>query len=280
MSIQQINQQPQASVLTLLSDFGDRDVYVGVMKGVIAQINPALTMIDLTHQIPPQNIFAARFCLLNAYPYFPIGTVHVAVVDPGVGSTRRAIAVEFLQGFLVGPDNGIFSGVLSQSPATRSVELTNTQYWRTASPSKTFHGRDIFASVGAHLASGVPIQQLGQEIDPTTLVGLDIAEHSQSEIGALGCIQYIDHFGNLVTNIPGNYVQDKSWRVQVAGFTIPGGETYSDVKPGEAIALIGSHGWVEIAINNGHAQSVLQMSLKSTIEVITDANNSAVVDNC
>ena len=158
------------SVITLLSDFGDRDVYVGVIKGVIAQINPKVAIVDLTHQIPPQNIAAARFCLMNAYAYFPVGTVHVAVVDPGVGSRRRAIAVEFAQGFLVGPDNGIFSGVLSQSPAIAAVELTNLNYWRTPKPSKTFHGRDIFAPVGANLASGVPLKQLGQEIDPATLV--------------------------------------------------------------------------------------------------------------
>lgn len=268
MPNQQIIQQPQASVLTLLSDFGDRDVYVGVMKGVIAQINPTLTVIDLTHQIPPQNILAARFCLLNAYPYFPVGTVHVAVVDPGVGGTRRAIALQLAQGLLVGPDNGIFSGVLGQSPAIAAVELSNPQYWRVCSPSKTFHGRDIFASVGAHLASGVPLQQLGKQIDPTTLVTLDIPEWSHSETGALGCIQYIDHFGNLVTNIPGSYVHGKSWCVQMAGLTIPGFETYGDVKVGDAIALVGSHGWVEIAINNGNAQSQLQIQLKSPIQVI------------
>ncbi|MCF2150133.1 SAM-dependent chlorinase/fluorinase [Desmonostoc muscorum LEGE 12446] len=270
MSNQQIIQQPQASVLTLLSDFGDRDVYVGVMKGVIAQINPALTVIDLTHQIPPQNILAARFCLLNAYPYFPVGTVHVAVVDPGVGGTRRAIALQLAQGFLVGPDNGIFSGVLSQNPAVVAVELTNSQYWRVSSPSKTFHGRDIFASVGAHLANGVPLKQLGKEIDPTTLFTLDIAECSQSETGATGCIQYIDRFGNPVTNIPGSCVHGKSWCVQIAGLTIPGGEAYSDVNVGDAIALVGSHGWVEIAINNGNAQSQLQIELKSAVVVYHD----------
>ncbi len=258
----------QACILTLLSDFGDRDVYVGVMKGVIAQINPTLRVVDLTHQIPPQNIAAARFCLMNAYPYFPNGTVHVAVVDPGVGGVRRAIAVELAQGFLVGPDNGIFSGVLNQNPAIVAVELTNPEYWRIPQPSQTFHGRDIFAPVGAHLASGVPLQQLGQEIDPATLVQLDIAEYSQTETGVVGSIQYIDDFGNLVTNIPGSCVQGKSWCVQTAGLTIPGCETYCNVEVGNAIALIGSHGWVEIAINSGHAQSQLQMNLKTAVQVV------------
>ncbi|OUL35076.1 hypothetical protein BV372_12010 [Nostoc sp. T09] len=262
----------KTSILTLLSDFGDRDVYVGVMKGVIAQINPKLTVVDLTHQIPPQSIAAARFCLMNAYPYFSMGTVHVAVVDPGVGSRRRAIAVEFVQGFLVGPDNGIFSGVLSQKSAIAAVELTNFNYWRTPQPSTTFHGRDIFAPVGANLASGVPIQELGQEIDPATLVQLNIGECKETSTGVMGCIQYIDHFGNLVSNIPGSYVQGKTWCVQVRGLTIPGCATYSDVQVGEAIALVGSHGWVEIAINSGNAHSRLQINLQDSLEVISSAN--------
>ena len=257
-----------ARVLTLLSDFGDRDTYVGVMKGVIAQINPLVRVLDLTHQIPPQNKAAARFCLMNAYPYFPFGTVHVAVVDPGVGSLRRAIAVECADGFLVGPDNGIFSGVLSQNPVMAAVELTNQEYWRTPQKSATFHGRDIFAPVGAHLASGVPLKQLGKLIDPATLVQLEIAESSQTETGAVGCIQYIDHFGNLITNIPENYVQGKTWHIEAAGLTVPGCETYSDADLGEAIALVGSHGWVEIAINSGNAQLQLLLQLGDAVKVI------------
>lgn len=264
MSEKQINQP----LLTLLSDFGDRDVYVGVMKGVIAQINPNLTVVDLTHQIPPQNIAAARFCLMNAYAYFPVGTVHLAVVDPGVGGRRRAIAVEFAQGFLVGPDNGIFSGVLSQSPAIAAVELTNPDYWRTPQPSKTFHGRDIFAPVGANLASGVPLKQLGRKINPTDLVQLDINYCNETKTSVTGCIQYIDHFGNLVSNIPGSYVQGKIWCVQAAGLTIPGCETYTDVNVGEAIALVGSHGWVEIAINSGNAHLQLQINLQDALQVL------------
>ncbi|MBN3951839.1 MAG: SAM-dependent chlorinase/fluorinase [Nostoc sp. NMS7] len=265
MYTNQINQQP---LVTLLSDFGDRDVYVGIMKGIIAQINRRLTVVDLTHQIGPQDIKAARFCLMNAYPYFPVGTVHVAVVDPGVGSKRRAIAVEFAQGFLVGPDNGIFSGVLSQSPATCAVELTNLNYWRTPQPSKTFHGRDIFAPIGANLASGVSLKQLGQEIDPASLVKLDIGECKQTTTGVVGCIQYIDNFGNLVSNIPGSYVQGKTWCVQAAGLSILGCETYSDVNVGEIIALVGSHGWVEIAINRGNANLQLQLDWQEPLQVM------------
>jgi S-adenosyl-L-methionine hydrolase (adenosine-forming) len=155
-----------ARILTLLTDFGLNDVYVGVMKGVIAQVNPQLRVIDLTHQIPPQNVTAAQFNLMNAYPYFPPGTVHVAVVDPGVGGTRRAIAIQLAEAFLVGPDNGLLSGVVAQKQVIQAVELTNTRYWRNATPSSTFHGRDIFASVGAHLASGVAIAEMGDAIAP------------------------------------------------------------------------------------------------------------------
>lgn len=258
----------QNQILTLLSDFGLSDVYVGVMKGAIVQVNPTLQVIDLTHEIPPQNIAAARFCLLNAYPYFSLGTVHVAVVDPGVGSTRRAVAIEFAAGFLVGPDNGIFSGILSQSPALAAVELTNSDYWRSPAPSATFHGRDIFATVGAHLASGVPLKKLGSEIDLASLVQLNLPEPTSTIEGITGYIQYIDHFGNLVTNIPGASVQGKSWSALVDGFTIPGGKTYSDSAVGNAIALIGSHGWVEIAVNSGNAQKQLQLEWGARVQVV------------
>ena len=259
---------PQNRLLTLLSDFGWSDVYVGVMKGAIAQVNCSLSVVDLTHEIPPQNIAAAQFCLMNAYPYFPDGTVHVAVVDPGVGSTRRAIAVELTDGFLVGPDNGLFSGVLSQSPAVGAVELTNSDYWRTTHPALTFHGRDIFAPVGAHLAGGVSLQQLGQVIDPATLVQLTLPEYTPTNTGVAGCIQYVDRFGNLITNIPGTYVQGKTWSVVAAGLTIPGRQTYSDLASTSALALIGSHGWVEIAVNGGNAQSQLQLDWGAKVELV------------
>jgi S-adenosylmethionine hydrolase len=131
------------------------DVYVGVMKGVIAQVNPTLNVVDLTHDIPPQNIEAARFCLMSAYPYFPPGTVHIAVVDPGVGSNRRAIAIQLGDSFLVGPDNGIFSGIIISSDVT-AVELTNPSYWRTREPSTTFHGRDILPQWALILPAAFP----------------------------------------------------------------------------------------------------------------------------
>lgn len=284
---------PENRIITLLSDFGLSDVYVGVMKGVIAQINLALTVVDLTHQIPPQNIAAARFSLMNAYSYFPSGTVHIAVVDPGVGSHRRAIALQLDTGFLVGPDNGLFSGVFNQTGVVAAVELTNPKYWRTPIPSTTFHGRDIFATAGAHLATGVSLEQLGEVIDPKTLVQLAIPEWTRTATGIAGCIQYIDHFGNLITNIPAAEVQGKTWSVVVgdspretlhdrvgeaarsADRIILGNQTYSYSQEnsyasrelGEVVILIGSHGWVEIAINGGSAQSQLQLDLGAKVQV-------------
>jgi S-adenosylmethionine hydrolase len=263
-------------LITLLTDFGLKDVYVGVMKGVIVGINPHLTVVDLTHEIPPQNIAAARFNLMNAYSYFPVGTVHIAVVDPGVGSQRRGIALQIEQGFLVGPDNGLFSGVLHQSRVLAAVELTNPNYWRTPTPSTTFHGRDIFAPVGAHLASGVPIEQLGESFDPKTLTALAIGDRIPTSSGIVGCIQYIDHFGNLITNISAAEVQEKTWAVLVGDACTPtlgdrrieSSQTYSERPVGEVVTLIGSHGWVEIAVNGGSAQQALNMDVGSPVEVV------------
>ena len=258
---------PESYLVTLLTDFGLSDVYVGVMKGVIATINPALTVIDLTHQIPPQNIAAARFNLMSAVAYFPAKTVHIAVVDPGVGSQRRGIAVQFNNGFLVGPDNGLFGGVLKHNSIIKAVELTNSQFWHTDLPSRTFHGRDIFAAVGAHLASGVLIEELGDVIEPETLVQLAIEEPILNQDKIIGSIQYVDHFGNLITNIPAKLVEGKNWSV-VVGEQILGSQTYSDCQVGEVVALIGSEGWVEIALNGGRAQSQLQLNLGDKVQVV------------
>ncbi|MBW4515637.1 MAG: SAM-dependent chlorinase/fluorinase [Timaviella obliquedivisa GSE-PSE-MK23-08B] len=255
-------------ILTLLSDFGLNDVYVGVMKGVIAQVNSLLKVVDLTHQIEPQDVMAAQFNLMNAYPFFPADTVHVAVVDPGVGGKRRAIALQLTDGFLVDPDNGLFTGLLSNRAIVQAVELTDSHYWRNANPSSTFHGRDIFAPVGAHLASGVAIAQLGAAIDPATLVQLPIPVCTATLTGCTGSVQYIDRFGNVITNIPGHFIQGKTWSVLVGKRTIPGCRTYGEVQPGQPVALIGSHGWVEIAVSNGNAQYQLRLTWGNEVQAV------------
>ncbi|MEG3937004.1 SAM-dependent chlorinase/fluorinase [Microcoleus sp. S36b_A3] len=278
-------------IITLLTDFGLSDVYVGVMKGTIAQINPQLKVIDITHQIPSQNIAAGRFCLMTAFAYFPAETVHIAVVDPGVGSKRLGVAVKCANCFLVGPDNGLFSGVLSResalakpaptgaAPTKRiaAVELTNSQYWRTSEPSSTFHGRDIFAAAGAHLANGVPLEELGDAIDPASLVQLQIPNCAVTATGAVGCVQYVDRFGNLITNIPNNCIVSNNWSVIISNtcdpIRIPSGKTYSDSKPGDLIAITGSDGWLEIAVNGGSAQSVLELDCRAIVQLLFETNN-------
>ncbi|EDZ94634.1 protein of unknown function DUF62 [Limnospira maxima CS-328] len=258
-----------SGIITLLTDFGLSDVYVGVMKGVLSQINPHLTVIDLTHEIPPQNLMAARFCLMNAYPYFPQGTVHMAVVDPGVGTERKAIALQLPNGYVVGPDNGLFGGLIKQYGVITAVELTNHQYWRNSQPSTTFHGRDIFSPVAAYLASGVQITDLGTVINSDTLMSLSMPNLEITETSIKGSIQYIDRFGNLITNIPGDMVADKSWNVSfpecTPSPTISSHRTYGEVQPGHLLTLIGSHGWIEIAANGDSAKSRLQIDWGATV---------------
>lgn len=264
-------------IITLLTDFGLSDVYVGVMKGTIAQINPQLKVIDITHDIPAQNVVAGRFCLMNAYAYFPAETVHIAVVDPGVGSRRRGVAIQCANCFLVGPDNGLFSGVLSRESAIGCVCLTNPKYWRTPEPSSTFHGRDIFAAVGAHLATGVRLEELGEAIDPASLVQLQIPNCAVTATGIAGCVQYGDRFGNLITNIPEHCIKSKNWSVKVDRISdpiiIPSGKTYNDSKPGDLVAIIGSDGWVEISVNGGSAQSVLKLEFGAIVQLLFENNN-------
>ena len=256
-------------IVALLTDFGLQDVYVGVMKGAIAKINPQLQVIDLTHNIPPQDLLAARFALLNAYRYFPENTVYVAVVDPGVGSDRRGIAIQFPYGWLVGPDNGIFSGILEVCPAIKAVEPNNSEYWLTPNPSNTFHGRDIFAPVGAHLASGIALESLGKTISLDSLVTLTLPKLQVKEDSITGCIQYCDRFGNLITNIPVDLIRDQNWQIEIFRQNIPLAKTYSDVDQGQAIALVGSHGYLEIAVNGGSANKDLQITVGEIILLLS-----------
>ncbi len=260
----------ETSIITLLTDFGTEDIYLGVMKGTIAGICPSARLIDLTHQIPPQDITAGAFALLNAYPYFPRGTVHLAVVDPGVGSQRRALALKTTAGYFVGPDNGLFAPSLAKTSIIEAVNLDNPQYWRTDKPSRTFHGRDIFAPVAAHLAAGIPLTVLGSAIDPSTIIPL--ADHSpqinRGEI--IGRIQSIDRFGNLITNIPGQMVEGRSWYVIVREKIIESGTTYAQARRGDYLALIESNGWIEIAVNGGNAREKLGASVGDSLRLIIE----------
>jgi S-adenosyl-L-methionine hydrolase (adenosine-forming) len=262
-----------SGIVTLLTDFGTEDVYVGVMKGVILQINPAITIVDLTHQIPPQNIALGSFHLQNAYRHFPAGTVHLAVVDPGVGSARNAIALAAATGFFVGPDNGIFTGILadrllaSATFATQAVTLDDPRYWYTSAPSKTFHGRDIFAAIAAHLASGIPVSAIGKPVAIECLTSLNLPQPQLTATGIQGCVQAIDRFGNGISNISADAVQHHAWSIVAAGQVFPHYLTYVEAATGSPLSLVGSHGWVELAISHGNAQQTYGLTLGDRIEL-------------
>ena len=264
-----MSNNPKYPIIALLSDFGWQDNYVGVMKGTIAQINPKLQVIDLNHQIPPHDIASARFNLMQACDYFPQGTIYVAVVDPGVGSDRRGIGIQWANGYLVGPDNGIFGGILERYPAIAAVSLTNTEYWRVKEPSSTFHGRDIFAPVGAHLANGVPLAVLGEPIAIDSLSEIVLPTLRKTAQEVIGSIQYIDHFGNLITNIPASMVPDIPCDIYYGNHPIQLINTYGEVSAGELAGLIGSHGLLEIVVNQGSAQQQLFAVVGNEVKVST-----------
>lgn len=249
-------------LLALLSDFGLRDSYVGVMKGVIYGIYPEVTIVDLSHAILPQDVMGGRFQLLIAEPYFPVGTVYVAVVDPGVGTSRRSIALRTERSMFVGPDNGLL--VLDQGLILSAIELDQPKFWRSSSmtisqTSATFQGRDIFAAVGAHLAQGVPWEAIGSAIDPASLIQVTLPENG---------IQAIDRFGNCITTVTGLGL-GWGWQVRIRGQVLRSVRTYGDAEIGEAIALVGSHGFVEVAVNGGTAQEMLGLKLSDSVEIVT-----------
>ncbi len=239
-------------LVTLLTDFGRSDSYVGVMKGVIYGICPAATVVDLTHDVRPQDVAGGRFQLLMAVPYFPPGTVHVAVVDPGVGTGRRSIALATDRAWFVGPDNGL---LVLDDEIRSAVVIDRSEFWRSAAASATFHGRDVFAPVAAHLLNGIPLTALGTAIDPAELVQLTLVPN---------CIQAIDHFGNGITNILGTAL---GFQVRVRNQVLRSLQTYGEAEEGEAIALVGSHGFVEIAVNGGDARRVLGLQVGDRVDL-------------
>jgi S-adenosyl-L-methionine hydrolase (adenosine-forming) len=254
--------------LTLLTDFGTQDAYVAIMKGVITTIAPATNIIDITHQIPPQDLITTRFQWMSAFPYFPAGSIHLAVVDPDVGSDRRAIALELPSGYLVAPDNGIIGGILTIENPIAAVELNQPAYWLKPNFSNTFHGRDIFAPVAAHLANGVALEALGTPIDWRSLVQLPMPQAQWSrEKRWQGCIQAIDRFGNLITNLRGDLVAGSNWAVDLGNDSIPGKTTYANARHREAVGIIGSDNWIEIAIRNGNAEAYFQASIGDTVKL-------------
>jgi S-adenosylmethionine hydrolase len=242
--------------ITLLTDFGTADYYVAAMKGVILSVNPTASIVEITHDIPPQDIEAAAFVLLSCYRDFPPGTINVAVVDPGVGSSRRPILVNAGERFFVGPDNGLFSYILEKEETSKVVHVTAEQYFRQPL-SNTFHGRDVFAPVAAELSRGTSADSFGPKIDDA--VRLPSLKPELTKNGKVkGRIIHIDHFGNCVTNIDRTVFAD-GFQLLVNGNKIKSIQaSYSEAKKKGLFAIWGSAGFLEISLRNGSAAKALK----------------------
>ena len=263
------------SIITLTTDFGAKDEYVGLMKGVILSINPSVTIVDITHQIDSQDIVQAAFSIHTAFRYFPAQTVHLIVVDPGVGTARNLLALETGEQFFVAPDNGALTLLFAKEDITSLVCIANQDFFLNK-VSATFHGRDIIAPVGAHITKGVELNKLGAEIGLGDVFHLDDINACIVENGDLsGKIVAIDHFGNLISNINSKKLAEfsqtnpkKGIRFQIGSHVITGlSETYASVPPKAPVALIGSRGYLEIAVNQGNAGLFFNAQKGDTVRV-------------
>lgn len=257
------------NVITLTTDFGLRDYYVSAMKAVMLGIAPEARLIDVSHDIPSQDIMAGSWVLKNSAMLFPSKTVHVVVIDPGVGTERHPIALQIEDQYFVGPDNGIFSLLTPDNDYT-AVRLTRQQYLRE-SPSNTFHGRDIFAPAAAHLSRGVPLEELGEPLDE--LVSYRWMQPIADRDGVQGTIIHIDKFGNLITNIPDALVravvEGKKVKIYVGNVILNDiSDTFGTVAEGEPVAYIGSAGMLEVGINKGNAEEMLGVQKGTQISIV------------
>jgi S-adenosylmethionine hydrolase len=255
-------------LITLTTDFGYTDPFVGIMKGVICGINPQARIVDLSHGIPAQDIMGAALVLRHSAQYFPHGTIHVAVVDPSVGSARRPLVVESGENYFVGPDNGIFSLAMVEKRPKRIIHLSNPNY-HLQPTSATFHGRDIFAPVAAYLSLGIAPEAFGETTDD--FVSLQWPGISKTETAIAGEIVYIDAFGNLFTNIRVDDLKALSGhplRVVMRDLSILGLATsYASVKQGNYLALVNSWGLLEIAVGKGSAQKRSGATIGDKVQV-------------
>ncbi|GHO43379.1 SAM hydrolase/SAM-dependent halogenase family protein [Ktedonospora formicarum] len=256
-----------APVIVLMTDFGLKDGFVGVMKGVILTITPNARFIDTTHQVEPQQVAQGAWLLSSHYRYFPAGTIFLCVVDPGVGSDRRAIAVHAGDYYFVGPDNGLFSLILAELPFYQAVELTEPAY-RLASVSSTFHGRDIFAPAAAHIAAGLPLEKLGPELEVSSLRRLGNLQAIREGDEVEASVIHIDHFGNIITSIPARMVPEWTSSPRAAVEFPELGVCVTERRKTFALSadasisqhpffLEDSSGYILIAVQNGDAASAL-----------------------
>jgi S-adenosylmethionine hydrolase len=258
-------------ILTLTTDFGDKDGFVGTMKGVIWSICPAAQIADISHTVAPQNVLEGAIVLWRAYPFFPAGSVHVAVIDPGVGTSRRPMAAHLGVHYFVGPDNGLFTPMVEDAEKNgwplEIVHLTNAKYF-LAEVSHTFHGRDIFAPVGAALANGVPLAELGPAI--TDPVRLPMPKPEKTQTGWRAHVTVVDIFGNLTTDLAASELEgQESVLFRLLGRELRGlVDSYGLEQPGALVALVDSENFVEIAAVNGSAAKELGAQTGDIVEVI------------
>lgn len=256
-------------VIALLSDFGARDHYAGTMKGVMLGICPDVTLVDITHDITPHDVLEGALQLAASFRYFPSGTIFLAVVDPGVGSSRRGIAAEAGDYRFVAPDNGVLTAAFRELPPKRVVELTERRYARPT-VSRTFEGRDRFAPAAAWLAKGIQLSALGRTI--TNYQQLDIPQVEVAETYLHGVVLLADRFGNLVTNIDRRtfeaFARTQPVSLSVAGHPIAGVvATYADIRDGEVCGLFGSTDHLEFAVNGGSASRALDVTRGAAVEI-------------
>jgi S-adenosylmethionine hydrolase len=258
------------SLIAFLSDFGTRDHYAGVMKGVVLSINPEATIVDLSHDLPAHDIPFAAHELAATYRYFPAGTIFLVVVDPGVGSSRRGLAVEAGDWRFVAPDNGVLTAVLQEVSAKKVVELSERRYARPT-VSRTFEGRDRFAPAAAWLSKGVHLPALGRAVTDYTL--LDLPKPKLEDAVLHGVVIRIDHFGNIVTNLDRKSCERLTEGVGVLRLTVGGHtidrivSTYSDIAPGEIGALFGSTDQLECAAHTARAADRLDVGVGAPVEL-------------
>ncbi len=254
-------------MITLTSDFGLKDPYVAEMKGVILTINPNATLVDITHGIEKFNIRMGAFMLASAVPYFPKGTVHLSVVDPGVGTERRGILVKAKKGIFVGPDNGVLMLAAKNLGIEHVYDIANPEFM-LKKVSSTFHGRDVFSPVAAHLDMGVSPDKFGPEIND--VVFPEFAYIKKTSGSLIGEVLHVDSFGNIITNIDQketikfNLINLK---LQTISLNLNFGKTYAQAKPNEPTALIGGHGFLEIALNQASAAEKYCAKVGDKVEV-------------
>jgi S-adenosyl-L-methionine hydrolase (adenosine-forming) len=253
-------------MITLTTDFGSGSAYVAAMKGVMLSSNPALQLIDISHDIAPQSVRQGAILLAEATPWFPAETIHVAVVDPGVGTSRRMVYAKVGEQQYLAPDNGLLSLLAKRTQPTQVIELANKSLWR-ADVSNTFHGRDILAPVAAMLSLGLVPSELGPVVND-----LQMLDWPEPKIGTRridGIVQWVDSFGNLISNISRDALPPHGeLQVQCAGYEIRGIEqTYGNRAAGSLIALVGSGGFLEIAVVNGSAAELLRVGANEPITI-------------